>query len=580
MCRAGRSGGGVESEQVWGLFSRLLGLVFLISFASVTSQIRGLIGRRGIEPVFLLLQAVRRDLGVVRGAFRFPTLMWLSSSDAMLLGLAVAGMFASVGIICGLAQAYTWVLFLVVWACWLSIQNANTNLFWYPWDNLKTECALFGALLPGLAPLPQIDALEAPRMMVVFFFAWLLFRVMFGMGIAKFRGLDERTRKWTYIYHFLEWQPFPTAMAQYLRELPMACHKALLAGVWVVEIVIPFFVFGTSSMRLVACVLFVMFQIGIFVCGNYGVFNLLTAALACSLLATFEWTGWGAVSVLDGLLLGHVAISIIYLLCMTSWTSTVWLYMPSKISPSPRVRRAMAPVLGLLRLFAPFRIWNAYGVFIQRGNVPHQVAVLQSSTDGVDWVDLEPKWFSCDVKRRPPHFAPHQPRLDHHLFYQGFRPPDLKLACLMGTNPYYVDPHGFTEKLIQKLLHGDANAWGLLGYEVPAVLPRFIRHTAWHYHMLNRSERIEENAWWRRDRIGVGEAIQAEALEETAGIRGTYDPFVFDRFVMVDNEVLAFIDAETGAYIPLNKHAVVTPSARVVPKSRSVVGAITTGVES
>ena len=77
---------------------------------------------------------------------------------------------------------------------------------------------------------------------------------------------------------------------------------------------------------------------------------------------------------------------------------------------------ALELYLAFLRMVSPFRIWNSYGVFIPRGNVPHQVAVLQATTDGETWSDLEPKWLSCDVARKPPRFAPHHPRLDHWLF--------------------------------------------------------------------------------------------------------------------------------------------------------------------
>ena len=145
----------IQAEYIWGLFARALGLVFLVNFASVIPQLRNLVGRNGIEPVCLLLRAVRRDLGVLRGITRYPTLLWLSDSDAMLLALGWTGLLASIGIVAGACGGATWVLFLGVWICWISIQTANTNLFWFPWDNLLAECALLGCLLPALEPLPR-----------------------------------------------------------------------------------------------------------------------------------------------------------------------------------------------------------------------------------------------------------------------------------------------------------------------------------------------------------------------------------------------------------------------------------------
>ena len=47
-------------------------------------------------------------------------------------------------------------------------------------------------------------------------------------------------------------------------------------------------------------------------------------------------------------------------------------------------------------------------------------------------VTLNQSGFLCDVARKPPRFAPHHPRLDHWLFYQGFGLASLRVACLTG----------------------------------------------------------------------------------------------------------------------------------------------------
>ena len=121
--------------------------------------------------------------------------------------------------------------------------NSEHKLFWFPWDNLVTEVALVGLLLPPLELLPSMETAEPPSQLVLLMYGWLLFRVMFGMGLAKFRRWDERTREGTYLYHFLEWQPFPCAPSALLRELPMWVHKVGLVSLWCIEIILPFFVF-------------------------------------------------------------------------------------------------------------------------------------------------------------------------------------------------------------------------------------------------------------------------------------------------------------------------------------------------
>jgi len=46
-------------------------------------------------------------------------------------------------------------------------------------------------------------------------------------------------------------------------------------------------------------------------------------------------------------------------------------------------------------------------------------------------------------------FAPHQPRLDHHLFYEGV---EIDLAETSGVNPYYAATSSILERLAHRLL--------------------------------------------------------------------------------------------------------------------------------
>ena len=53
---------------------------------------------------------------------------------------------------------------------------------------------------------------------------------------------------------------------------------------FVIELVVPFFFFGSKRWRRVACVAELLLQLGILVTGNYGFFNLLTMVLCLALL--------------------------------------------------------------------------------------------------------------------------------------------------------------------------------------------------------------------------------------------------------------------------------------------------------
>jgi hypothetical protein len=77
---------------VWGLFARGLGLLYLVSFASLSVQVVRSAGRDG--GFSRRLERIRKDFPGFRRVLYFPTLLWLSDSDAMLRILCTAGFAA------------------------------------------------------------------------------------------------------------------------------------------------------------------------------------------------------------------------------------------------------------------------------------------------------------------------------------------------------------------------------------------------------------------------------------------------------------------------------------------------------
>ena len=92
-----------EGTEVYGIFVRILGLLFAFQLGSTGSQLLPLIGSRGIEPIAHLVAAFRRDHGAVGGFFKLPTLFWLSSSDSMIRWLprvgALLGLLIAAGVL-------------------------------------------------------------------------------------------------------------------------------------------------------------------------------------------------------------------------------------------------------------------------------------------------------------------------------------------------------------------------------------------------------------------------------------------------------------------------------------------------
>jgi hypothetical protein len=85
------------------LFLRLLGAIYIIAFASLAVQVRGLIGHAGIAPLGDYLAAARHDWGAA-AFWRMPTVFWLASGDAALLAATLIGALLGLLVACNIAQ--------------------------------------------------------------------------------------------------------------------------------------------------------------------------------------------------------------------------------------------------------------------------------------------------------------------------------------------------------------------------------------------------------------------------------------------------------------------------------------------
>jgi hypothetical protein len=548
---------------IWGVFSRALGLVACIHFASLAGQLRRLIGSNGVEPAQHLLNAVKRDLNPLVQALRFPSLFLINSSDRFIVFVCSLGLAASIGIVAG-AGSVTPLLFLVCWICWLSIQTANPTIFSFPWDILLNECLLFGALLPPLAILPNVRSLGAALPAVAFYFNWLLFRVIFGMGFCKFKKLGETERDLTYIFNLYEWQPMPTPLAYYMRALPMWMHKVSFGLLFVVEVVAVFGIFGSPLIRLVALAVIAALQIAIWATGNYGSFNLLTLVLCIPLLfplaSLSEVFDFG--HALPALLGVYVIVSVPSILIGSFWTTTFWVFQRKAIREA-KVGVLIQPIAAFLRFFAPFRLFNSYGVFeyqdvYRRDRLQTRI---QGTDDGVTWRDYDTKFLTGRPTKAPRFFAPYHPRLDFFLFYGLGEPHSFKMFMLMAHNPYYFHPFCLKEKLAQRLLRNEPSALSFFeNNPFPERPPSAVRFVLYKYKYTTREEKAKTGAWWKTTVLGVSENIHAIPLDEDTGINGGYCRFISETLRLAGvngpGPETTFENPLTGATVIANLHAI------------------------
>lgn len=188
---------------VWGLTTRLLAVVQIISMGALTWQISMLAGSKGLTPCIPALRAAWRDFGI-KALWYQPTIMWLgvavpAIADLLLVLLPVAGSLASLATIVG-GPWSRW-SFIASWAIMLSI-DAGPVAYMFPWDSCLLEASFLAIFLPptrSILPLltgsggggafaDAIATSALPSPLVAFLVRYLLARLMLGFGKIKFMG--------------------------------------------------------------------------------------------------------------------------------------------------------------------------------------------------------------------------------------------------------------------------------------------------------------------------------------------------------------------------------------------------------
>jgi len=266
-------------------FLRLLGLVYLLAFWSLSTQIIGLVGDHGILPAHVYMAAARtwaasQHIGLDRYHL-LPTLCWISTTDAFLKGLCVTGAALALLLVAGIAPI---IVLPILWIEYLSLAVVCREFLSYQWDGLLLEA---GLLAVGLAPLRWIDwprRHSGPPRIAVWLLLSLLFRLMLGSGLVKLASGDPAWRTLTALTFHYETQPIPSPLAFYAHQLPVTIQRISTFATLAIELGAPFLMFGPRRMRLAAFAIFVLLQALIAATGNYAFFNLLAASLCVLLL--------------------------------------------------------------------------------------------------------------------------------------------------------------------------------------------------------------------------------------------------------------------------------------------------------
>ena len=432
-----------QNALVVGLFTKLLGLIFLAAFVSLSVQIEGLVGQAGILPLTNYLEHLRMEFGG-SAYWRQPTLFWLDASDTSLHLACVAGALLSLMVTLGLGTYWN---LAGCYTLYLSLVTAGQVFTAFQWDMLLLESSFLALFLAS--------------------------------GDPTWRGLTALN------YHF-ETQPLPSPLAWSAHHLPPGLLAVATACVLIIELVVPFLVWLPRPGRLLAAWSFILLQTSIILTGNYGFFNLLTLALCLFLfedrdLRRLPFLGKAQqmpAEVRSPSPLGQSSAALMAAIVLITLSALSGPGRSSGYEPGPLYRFA--------RTVSDFGLVNGYGPFAVMTTERREIGV-EGSRDGVNWSPYAFRYKPDDSDKPLSWNIPHQPRLDWQFWFAALGDP--------SSQPWLT-------ALMQRLREGSSPVLGLLQHNpFPDAPPLYIRLVIDRYHFTSPEERRQTGQVWRRERM-------------------------------------------------------------------------------
>jgi len=473
---------------------RLLGAVYAVAFLVAARQILPLIGSHGLTPLNLYLTQVRGALSYpsLDGSIhtpslfscfiRMPSLFWFVHSDAALQITAWIGFALACVVVAGYANA---LMMAALWALYMSFVHLGQDWYGYGWEIQLLETGFLGIFL-----CPLLDARPFPKrhppVVVIWLFRWLIFRIMVGAALIKWRG-DSCWRDLTALYYHFETQPIPGPLSRWFSFLP---HWILKAGVlfnFFAELIAPWFAFYPRIARRIAGVIMILFQVMLILSGNLSFLNWLTIipALACFDDAFLA-------KCLPHILTRHVAVAATMEKPSVWMSGTAWVLaaIVAVLSIQP-VANLISPNQKMNFSFDPLDLVNTYGAFGSVGRV--RLTVVFEGTDAAipdDAAAWRPYLYRAQpvaLDKRPIQIAPYQPRLDWQMWFAAMATPS---------------DYPWTLHLVWKLLHNDREALSLLGNNpFPDKPPRYVRAVLYSYAFAPPGN--PGRLWWNRKELAL-----------------------------------------------------------------------------
>jgi hypothetical protein len=452
------------------ILQRGVAACFLIAFISAINQFPALLGERGLLPV---------PSFVSRIPFRMsPSLFHWRYSDRLLLAVSWTGVVLAALLVLGLPQlGPPWVpmiLFLLLWAGYLSIVNVGQTFYSFGWESLLLEAGFVVAFLGSNE--------VAPPVLIIFFVRWIVFRLEFGAGMIKIRGGSE-WRDLTALNYHHETQPMPNPVSAFAHHLPAWFHKCEVLGSHFAQLVVPIFLFAPQPIASLAATVIILTQLWLVFTGNFAWLNWITIVLAFAAIDDAAFRLFFPAIPAD---LGPqdaplwfivVVIAVTLFLAVLSYQPLLNLFSRRQLMNAS---------------FNRYHLVNAYGAFGTVTKERYEVIVEGSSSDApasdADWQAYEFKGKPGNISRMPRQFAPYHLRLDWLMWFLALGARDTR----------------WFQVFLLRLLEGDRRTLKLLASNpFPDEPPKWIRARMFLYHFSTPRQRRTTGAWWVRTEVGA-----------------------------------------------------------------------------
>src|SRR5688572_8810364 len=238
-----------------------------MAFLVAVRQFRPLLGERGLLPAPHFLAAV--PFGSA------PSLFHLRYSDRLFGVVAWTGLVLALAALTGLTDLVplpvAMLVWLALWALYLSIVNVGQTFYAFGWETLLLEAGFLAIFLGNAG-----SAVPLPLMILL---RWLVFRVEFGAGLIKIRG-DQCWRDLTCLYYHHETQPMPNPLSWWFHHLPKPLHRVEVLGNHFAQLVVPFLLFAPQPVASVAALVIIVTQSWLLISGNFSWLNAITIVIA------------------------------------------------------------------------------------------------------------------------------------------------------------------------------------------------------------------------------------------------------------------------------------------------------------